>query len=104
MPRSHAILLGAARHYFGARRTLAVLAIIAVAAGIALNWSWLATAGIAPILLTLLPCLVMCGAGLCMSKMMGGSCEQPTTPSRDAAEAATSAAAFGVAKTDRLSV
>jgi fatty acid desaturase len=64
----------AARYYFGNRTALAILAIVAIAAGLALNWSWLVAAGIAPVLLTALPCLVMCGLGLCMNKMAGRSC------------------------------
>jgi len=68
----------AARYYLGGRRALLVLALVAVAAGIALNWNWLVATGIAPILLAVLPCLVMCGAGMCMNKWMGGgSCQSP---------------------------
>ncbi len=66
--------LSAARYYFGGRRGILVLAVITVLAGIGLSWNWLVAAGIAPILLTALPCLVMCGAGLCMNKLIGGSC------------------------------
>src|SRR3546814_2254480 len=33
---------------------------------LALNWSWLAAIGIAPIILSLLPCAGMCALGLCM--------------------------------------
>jgi hypothetical protein len=62
------------RSYLGNRTALSILAVVATAAGLALNWSWLVTAGIAPILLTALPCLVMCGLGLCMNKMAGRSC------------------------------
>ena len=64
----------AARYYLGNRRALLILAVVAVIGGTALNWSWLVAAGIAPVLLTALPCLVMCGLGLCMTKMVGGSC------------------------------
>ena len=53
----------------------------------ALNWSWLVAMGIAPLLVTVLPCAVMCGLGLCMNRIMGGSCstsssaaDQPGTP------------------------
>jgi len=64
----------AARYYLGNRRALLIVALLAIAGGAALNWSWLVAAGIAPVLLTALPCLVMCGLGLCMHKMSGGSC------------------------------
>ena len=64
----------AARYYLGNRRALLIVALLAIAGGAALNWSWLVAAGIAPVLLTALPCLVICGLGLCMHKMSGGSC------------------------------
>jgi hypothetical protein len=41
---------------------------MAVAAGLTLGWEQLVVLGIAPILLSLLPCLVMCGLGLCVMK------------------------------------
>ena len=65
-------------------------------AGIALNWSWLVAAGIAPILLSTLPCLVMCGLGVCM---LCRSSEKQTG-ARDAADAATSSALLAVVKMD----
>ena len=69
-------LVRAVRYYLGSRRGLLVLALLAVAAGVAWNWNWLVATGIAPILLTVLPCLVMCGAGLSMNKLLGGdSCQ-----------------------------
>lgn len=58
-------LLYALRYYLGNRRALFVIAALGVGAGLALNWSWLAAIGAAPILLALLPCAVMCGLGMC---------------------------------------
>jgi hypothetical protein len=66
---------GSHRAYAGGRRGFLLLAAAAVTAGIAFNWSWLAAAGVAPLLLSVLPCLAMCGLGLCMNKMTGGSCQ-----------------------------
>ena len=60
--------------YLGGKRGLIVLAIVAAAAGLALNWSWLVTIGAAPLLLAILPCAAMCGLGLCMNKAGGKSC------------------------------
>lgn len=68
-------LLYALRYYLGSRRGLLVLAGLAIAMGLALNWSWLAAAGIAPILISVLPCLAMCALGLCMNRATGGSCK-----------------------------
>lgn len=78
-------LLYAARYYLGGRRVLLLaLAAVALVAGLALNWSWLVAAGIAPLLLGALPCVAMCALGLCMTKMGSKSCstdsvtEKPT--------------------------
>ncbi|HJU19238.1 MAG TPA: hypothetical protein VJ770_22520 [Stellaceae bacterium] len=51
------------------RRGIVVLGIGAAAlavGGAAVGWPWLVAAGIAPILLSTVPCLVMCALGLCM--------------------------------------
>lgn len=74
----------------GKRRALILLGIALAGAGVALNWSWLAAIGVAPVLLSLAPCAAMCALGLCMNKMAGGnSCsktQQPeNTPSQIAA-------------------
>lgn len=63
----------AIRSYLGNRWVLVGMATAAIAGGLALNWGWLAAAGIAPILLSLLPCLVMCGLGLCAHRLVGRS-------------------------------
>tara|TARA_R110002072_G_scaffold4504_8_gene31323 strand:- start:3278 stop:3589 length:312 start_codon:yes stop_codon:yes gene_type:complete len=64
----------AARYYLGGRRGAVILAVFAVAGGLALNWSWLVAAGIAPILISVLPCAAMCALGLCcMNKTTGKS-------------------------------
>ncbi len=56
------------------RRTLAIATTTAaVGTGMVLNWGWLVAAGIAPLILSVLPCLVMCALGLCASKLFGGS-------------------------------
>lgn len=54
------------------RRVLAgaFLGVVAVAA--ASQWSWLVAVGAAPLLLSVAPCVAMCGLGLCMSRMGGG--------------------------------
>jgi hypothetical protein len=62
------------RLILGSRRFWLVLAAAAVVAGAALNWSWLVAVGVAPLLLTLLPCAAMCALHLCTSKGADGSC------------------------------
>ena len=37
------------------------------------GWPWLVAVGVAPILLSILPCAVMCAFGLCMMRMGNGS-------------------------------
>ncbi|MFA6031376.1 MAG: hypothetical protein WC889_00550 [Myxococcota bacterium] len=67
-------VLNAVRYYLGGRRGLiAVCAAIAVA-GLAFNWSWLVAVGIAPLLVSTLPCVAMCALGLCMHRMTGRAC------------------------------
>lgn len=61
----------------GTQRSFRTLLVIAAAtaamgAGMALNWGWLVAAGIAPLILSVLPCLVMCALGVCASKLLGG--------------------------------
>ena len=85
-----------ARYYLARWRGVLVLAVIAALVGIGFSWSWLVAAGIAPILLSTLPCLVMCGLGLCM---LCRSSEKQTA-ARDAADAATSSAPLAIAKMD----
>lgn len=62
-------------HFLRSRRALMLAAALVAGIGLATNWNWLVAAGIAPILIAMLPCLVMCGLGLCMHRMTGGSCE-----------------------------
>jgi hypothetical protein len=63
---------GYSRYHLGNRWVLLTITVLALAAIAALNWTWLVAAGVASVLLSVLPCLVMCGLGLCMSKMIGG--------------------------------
>src|SRR6516162_3238876 len=91
--------LNLARYHLGNRWALLALGAGVLLAGIALSWSWLVAAGIAPILLSTLPCLVMCGLGLCM---LCRSSEKQSTPSRDAADAAISPPAPGIANIDEV--
>ena len=56
------------------RRTIILLAAGVALSGIAFNWTWLSAIGVAPVLVAVLPCVVMCGLGLCMNKVMGGKC------------------------------
>lgn len=93
-------LLHTARYYLGSRRGILIVATAAIVAGVAFNWSWLVATGIAPILLTALPCAVMCGLGLCMNRLFGNSCESQSSQSQSTVESsATTSAPAKVAAT-----
>ena len=48
--------------------------------GLAFNWSWLVAAGFASIIIAVLPCVAMCGLGLCMAKGGAGRAPTPRIP------------------------
>lgn len=75
--------------YFSGRGGLLVLGGIVVTLGVGLNWSWLAAAGITPILVGLLPCAAMCAIGLCLPRLMRANAAEQTTP-RDLSSGAPS--------------
>ena len=52
---------------------LMAVAVLALVAIVTASWSWLVAAGLATILVSALPCLIMCGLGLCMHRFLGGS-------------------------------
>lgn len=67
-------VLRAVRYYLrGWRGPVAMTAVVAVT-GIAFGWSWLVAAGVAPLILSILPCVAMCALGLCMNGLTGGQC------------------------------
>lgn len=74
------------RERVGGKNGLIAVAILAVGGGLVLNWSWLVAAGIAPVILGILPCVAMCALGLCANKMIGGksSCSSSETPPKTA--------------------
>lgn len=78
------------RSYLGNRWVLVVMATVAIVGGVALNWGWLVAIGLAPILLATLPCLLMCGFGLCAHKLVGRSGASQPTQSQSAEPTAQS--------------
>lgn len=81
-------ILRSARRYLRGWRGLLILAVVALVAGISLNWSWLVAAGVAPLLLGALPCVAMCALGLCMNRKAGRSCSAETDAAKSATESA----------------
>jgi hypothetical protein len=63
----------------GTRGIAIALGLAAIAAGIALNWGWLTTIGVTPMLVAAAPCAAMCALGLCMHRIAGGSCAATTS-------------------------
>ena len=54
-----------------------VLTVLAVA-GVVFRWHWLVALGLASIVLSVVPCLIMCALGLCAYRVQGRSrCEKP---------------------------
>lgn len=84
-----AVVTNAFPRIFNSRGGLVLVAAAALTVGIGYNWSWLVAAGIAPLLLSVLPCVAMCALGLCMSRMKGNSChsdavaDEPSGKSED---------------------
>lgn len=71
-----------ARHWLSGRRGMLIVGGGLALGGVGFGWSWLVAAGIAPIILGVLPCVAMCALGLCMK---GGKASTSARP--DAAEA-----------------
>jgi hypothetical protein len=63
----------ALHNYVSSRWLLLAIGALVLIIGATLNWGWLVAAGIAPILIAVAPCAIMCGLGLCAMKMMSGS-------------------------------
>lgn len=76
--------------WLGGRRGLLILAAVIITAGLAMNWSWLAAIGVAPIIIALAPCAVMCGLGFCMMCRSDNSCSSEGSDASNPANTKTS--------------
>ena len=65
-------LISRIRGRVGKRGVLVLAAVAVFIAAAAFNWSWLVAVGMAPLLLALAPCAVMCALSLCKGR--GESC------------------------------
>jgi hypothetical protein len=54
------------RSWLGNRYVLAVGGLALGGSGLALGWDWLTAIGLAPLIVSAAPCLLMCAFGLCM--------------------------------------
>ncbi len=92
-------VLFAARYYLGNRSAILTLIGLAVAIGLYFGgWGWLVAAGLAPLVLSLLPCTVMCVFGVCM---MCRSNKAQSAASHDSAGDAASSTTLGVTPVQR---
>jgi len=71
----------ALRQFLGNRTHLILIAIAVIGLGGYFNWGWLVAAGLAPVILGVLPCAAMCALGLCMGGMKNKDTVSATTPS-----------------------
>jgi hypothetical protein len=53
--------------YVTGRRGWILFGLAAIGGGMAMNWNTVVALGLAPLLLGVLPCVVMCAMGMCMS-------------------------------------
>ena len=64
--------------------------LLAGAGGLFFGWNWLVAAGFASVIIGVLPCLAMCGLGICASRMgkkqSTPAASAPVSPSEAAAE------------------
>ena len=70
---------GRSRPWLGRRYTLLLIGSAVVLAGGFLSWNWLVALGLAPLLLSVLPCVAMCALGLCMSQTGRRACATDQT-------------------------
>ena len=70
------------------RRLLYAAVGVAAAAGLFFGWDWLVAVGLSALIISLLPCLVMCALGVCATRMCKSSSttkglKTPTPPAAD---------------------
>ena len=81
LPSSATRVASATLHaLLGSRRRQLLFGATLLALGLAFKWNWLAAIGVAPVILSLLPCAVMCAFGLCMMKMGSPAPGSPPLP------------------------
>ncbi|MEO6298880.1 MAG: hypothetical protein ABIV25_14605 [Paracoccaceae bacterium] len=62
------------------RRGRFLIVAIAAAGGLYLNWGWAVAIGLAPILIAIAPCAIMCGLGICMMGGVKNRSAKPNAP------------------------
>lgn len=73
--------------WLSSRNLLIGAALLGGGGALFFGWNWLVAAGLASIIVGVLPCLVMCGLGLCMHRMGkkdAAASAAPALPPKDA--------------------
>lgn len=70
------------RYQLRGRRGLVASGLVAVAVSLWFGWPWLVAAGLAPILVAIAPCAIMCALGFCTMKVCStaGSADSAARP------------------------
>jgi hypothetical protein len=71
------------RSWIGDRRVLAVAVLAVAGTGLSLHWDWLTAVGIAPLIVSAAPCLIMCALGVCMMGRNRQACSSRPTSGVD---------------------
>src|SRR5260370_2158955 len=71
---------GLLRSWVGDCRVLGGAGVTIAGTGLALGWNWLAAVGVAPLIVSAAPCLVMCALGLCMMGRGQQACSRQPAP------------------------
>ena len=82
-PRHESALRSGARQLLGNRFGLLAIAAVVLGLGAYSSWGWLVAIGVAPLLLAVAPCAVMCALGMCtmgMKSKTGAPTEKITAP------------------------
>lgn len=69
--------LGALRSWIGNRYVLIAAGFAVVGSGMALGWGWLTAIGVAPLIVSVAPCLIMCAVGGCLMCRRGPGAAAP---------------------------
>lgn len=80
VPPSLGEMLRSLRRRIRLRGVLIAGALLAIVAGVALNWTALVAAGLAPLVLVAVPCAAMCAAHLCMKRGRHGDAGDSRPP------------------------
>ena len=88
---------GLLRSWIADRRLLAVAGLAVTGVGLALGWGWLGAVGVAPLIVSAAPCLVMCALGLCMMGRSHQACSsQPAQAGEPSTRPVTAAVANAI--------